>query len=119
MQQTKPSDTIPRIFDEPQQRQHVLDVGSVKELQPAEFYGRNAPARQLDFERTAVTGCPEQNGLLLEERAGLTILQDAFDDEACLVGFVTHRDKLRLRCGSPFGPKVLGEALLGVTDDAV
>jgi len=42
------------IFDEPQQRQHVLDVGGVEELQPAELYERDVPARQFNFKRTAV-----------------------------------------------------------------
>jgi hypothetical protein len=31
---------------------------------------------------------------------------------AGLIGFVTHRDKLRFRTGCPLGPQVLGEALL-------
>ena len=98
MQQTEPGDAVARIFDEPQQRQHVLDVGGVEKLQSAEFHERDVPARQFDFERTAVAGCPEQHGLLFEERAGLAVLQDAFDDEARLVGLVADRDELRLRC---------------------
>ncbi len=96
MQQTEPGDAISRIFDEPQQSQHVLDVGGVEELQSAEFYERNVPTRQLDFERTAVAGCSEQNGLLFEERAGLAVLQDALDDKAGLVGLVADGDELRL-----------------------
>jgi hypothetical protein len=66
-----------------------------------------------------VAGCPEQNGLFFEERAGFAVLQDAFDDKACLVGLVTDRDELRFCGGSALGPEVLGEAFLGETDDAV
>src|SRR5258705_9284485 len=96
MQQTKPRDTVARIFDKPQQRQHVLDVGGVEKLQSAKLHERDVPARQFDFKRTAVAGCPEQNSLLLEERTGLAVLQDALDDEAGLVGLVADADELRL-----------------------
>ena len=71
-------------------------MGGVEKLQSAKFHERDVPARQLDFERTAVTGCPEQHGLLFEERAGLAVLQDALDDKTCLVGLVADGDELRL-----------------------
>ena len=70
MQQTEAGDTVARILDEPLQCQHVLDVGGVEILQSAELHERDVPARELDFKRPAVAGCPEQNGLLFEERAG-------------------------------------------------
>ena len=111
MQQPESRDAIARILDEPQHRQHVLDVGGVEELQPAEFHERDVPARQFDFERTAVMRCPEQNGLLLQRRAAFAVLQDALDDKARLVGLVADGDELRLRSGAAFGPEVLGEAL--------
>src|SRR5215216_5304540 len=97
MQQPKTGDAVARIFDEPQQRQHVLDVGGVEELQSAILHERDVPARQFDFKWTAVAGCPEQNGLLLEDRTGLAVLQDALDDEAGLVGLVADRVAAWLR----------------------
>src|SRR6202034_4275407 len=75
--------------------------------------------RQFDFERTAVTGCPEQNGLFFKKRAGLAVLKDAFDDEARLVSLVADRDELRLCFRGAFGPEIFGEAFLGEADDAV
>jgi hypothetical protein len=66
-----------------------------------------------------MAGCPEQDGLLFEECTGLTVFQDAFDDEACLVGSVADRDELRLCCGCALGPEVLGETLLGGADHAI
>src|SRR6185312_10357114 len=111
MQKAKPGDAIARIFGETQQRQHVLDVSGVEKLQSTEFYEWDVPTRQFDFERTAVARCPKQHGLLLEERSGLAILQDTFDDEACQVGFIAHRDELRLRSRGTLGPEVLGKAL--------
>ena len=119
MHQSKAGNTVTRIFDETQERQHVLDVRGVEKLQSAEFDERDVPARQFDFERPAVTGCPEQNGLLFEEGAGLPVLQDAFDDEARLVSLVADRDELRLCFRGAFGPKIFGEAFLGEADDAV
>jgi hypothetical protein len=87
-------------------------VGGVEKLQSAELYERDVPARQLDFKRTAVAGCPKQNRLLLEERAGLAVLQDALDDEARLVGLVADGDELRFGSGRPFRPEVLGKRSL-------
>jgi hypothetical protein len=113
MQQTESGDAVARILDEPQQRQHVLDVGGVQELQSFKFHERNVPTRQFYFERTAVARGPEQNGLLFEERAGFPVLQDALDDEARLVGLVAYRDELRFCRRGSFGPEVLGEAFLG------
>src|ERR1700722_19823234 len=119
MQQPKSRDAVSRILDEAQQRQHVFDVCGVEKLQSTEFDERDVPARQLDFERPAVTGCPEQNCLLFEEGAGLPVLQDAFHDEARLVSLVADRDELRLCFRGAFGPEVFGEAFLGEADDAV
>jgi hypothetical protein len=115
----KRRDAVSRILDEAQQRQHVLDVRGVEKLQSTEFDERDVSARQFDFEWTAVTGCPEQNGLLFEEGAGLPVLQDAFDDEARLVSLVADRDELRLCFRGALGPEVFGEAFLGEADDAV
>src|SRR6202051_4837842 len=95
----------------------VLEVGGVEKFQSAELHERDVPARQFDFKRTAVVRCPEQNRLLFEERARLAILQDAFDDEASLVGLVADGDELRFGSGRPLRPEVLGKTLLGETDD--
>jgi hypothetical protein len=84
------SDAVSQILVEPQQGQHVFDVCGVEKLQSTEFDERDVPARELDFERTAVTGCPEQNSLLFEEGAGLPVLRDAFDDEARLASSRTE-----------------------------
>jgi hypothetical protein len=91
----------------------------VEELQAAELYERDVPACEFDFEWTAVAGCPEQHSLFLQEGARLAVLQDAFDDEARLVGLVADSDELRLGSGRAFSPEVLGKALLGEADDAV
>ena len=71
-------------------------MSGVEKLQSTEFHEWDVPTRQFDFERTAVARCPKQHGLLLEARSGLAVLQDTFDDEACLVGFIAHRDELQI-----------------------
>jgi hypothetical protein len=94
-------------------------VGGVEKLQSAKLYERDVPARQLDFKRATVAGCPEEDGVLLEECTGLAVLQDALDDKACLVGLVADGNELRFGSGRPIGPEVLGKSLLGETDNAV
>jgi hypothetical protein len=60
-----------------------------------------------------------RTGLFFEGRAGLAVLQDALDDKAGLVGLVADGNKLRLRGRGALRPEVLGETLLGETDNAV
>ena len=48
-------DAVARILGEAQQRQHVLDVRRIEELQPAVLHERNVAPRELDLERTRVT----------------------------------------------------------------
>ena len=115
MHQPKARDAVARVFDEAQQRQHVLDVRGVEKFQPAELDEGDVAPGQLDFERAAVARGAEQHRLLLQARAGLAILQHALDDVAGLVGLVAHGDQLRLCGGGPLGPEVLGETLLGAS----
>src|SRR6185369_504177 len=91
----------------------------VEKFQPAEFHERDIAAGEFDFKRTAVAGSTEQNGLLFQERTGFAMLQDALDDETCLVSLVADGDELRLRCRGTLGPEVLGEAFPGKPDDAI
>jgi hypothetical protein len=77
------------------------------------------PAGQLDLKLAAVTRCPKQDRLLLQQRAGLTVLKHALDDEPCLIGVVAHADELWLGAGSAIRPEVLGETLGCQTDHAV
>jgi Transketolase, C-terminal domain len=89
MQQPEAGNAVTGIFDEAQERQHVLDVRGVEKLQPAELHERNVAAGQFDFERSAVARCPEQHRLLLQQRPRFAVFENAFDDAAALVGLVT------------------------------
>ena len=111
LQHAEAGDAVARVLDEAQQRQHVLDVRGVEELQPAELDERNVAAGQLDLERAAVVRGAEQHRLLLQRASRLAVLQHALDDVARLVGFVAHGDELRPLADVAVGPEVLGEAL--------
>ena len=90
MQDAEAGDAVARILDEPQQRQHVLDVGGVEKFQPAEFDEGNVAAGQLDLERPAMRGGAKQHRLMLEQRAFLAIVKHLLDDVAGLIGLVAH-----------------------------
>src|SRR5947207_8826652 len=71
--QAEAGNAVSRVLDEAQQCQHVLDVRGIEELETAELDEGDVAPDQLDFQRTAVAGRPEQYSLLLQERAGLTV----------------------------------------------
>ena len=107
----KAGDPVARVLDEPQQRQQILDVRGVEELQAAELHEGNVAPCQLDFERAAVVRGPEEDRLLLQARANLAVFQHALDDVAGLVGLVAHADQPRTLGRLAVRPEVLGEAL--------
>jgi hypothetical protein len=109
MQQPEAGDAVARILGEAQQRQHVLDVRGIEKFQAAELHERDIATGEFDFERSAVARRPEQDGLLLQERAGFAVLQDALDDAAGLVGLIADGDQLRLCARRPLRPELLGE----------
>ena len=119
LHEAKARDPVARILREPQQGQHVLDVRAVEKFEAAEFDEGNVAAGELDFQVAAVDGRPEQNRLLLQDRAAFAVLQHAFNDIAGLVGLIAHTDQLRPLGRLAFRPEVLGEALGRQIDDAI
>jgi hypothetical protein len=107
----KSGDTVSRILDEAQQRQHVLDMGGVEKLEPAEFHEGNIAAGQFNLQRTAVMRCAKEYRLLFQRGAGFAVLQHTLDNETRLVGLVAHVHQLRLLGGGSIGPEVLGKPL--------
>ncbi len=112
-------DMVTRIFDEAQQRQHVLDVRGLEEFEPAEFHVRDVAAGELDLQRTAMAAGAEQHRLLLQRHAAFAVLQHSFDDVARLVCLVANADKARALVARAIAPKILGEALPGKADDRI
>src|SRR4029077_3777136 len=97
----------------------ILDVRSIEELQPAEFHEGDIATRQLDLERTAVMRRPEENGLLFQARANLSVLQDTLDDIAGLIRLIANADRFGRLHRLAVGTKILGKAFRGKTDHAV
>tara|TARA_Y100000815_G_scaffold195721_1_gene179238 strand:+ start:1032 stop:1265 length:234 start_codon:yes stop_codon:yes gene_type:complete len=62
---------------------------------------------------------PEQDGLILQPHAALTVVEDLVSDETCLVAFIADRHQSWLFVGGALGPEILCVPLLGETDDAV
>ena len=73
LQHAEAGDAVARVLGEAQQRQHVLDVGGIEKLEPAELDEGNVAPGQLDFELAAVVRGAEQHRLLLERNAGLAV----------------------------------------------
>eukprot|EP01136_Pigoraptor_vietnamica_P042676 Opistho-1_new@17125 len=119
LQHAEAGHPVARIVDEAQQRQHVLDVGAVEELQPAIFDERDVAPGQLDLEFGRMRGGAEQHRLLLQCGAALAAGEDALDHVAGLARLILHRHQPRLLGGGALGPEVLGEALLALRDHRV
>ncbi len=56
---------------------------------------------------------------MFQQRANLSVLQNALHDEPRLVGLVADADQLRLGAGSPIRPEVLRKTLGCQADHAV
>jgi hypothetical protein len=49
LQNSEVGHSIPRILREPQDSEHILDVGGVEEFEPAKLHKWNVTAGELDF----------------------------------------------------------------------
>src|SRR6185295_4158983 len=92
MKHAEACDPVAGVLDELEQGKHVLDMGGVQKLQAAELDEGNIAPRQLDLQRAAVGGRPEQDSLLLETRSLLAVRQHLLDDVARLVRLVADGD---------------------------
>src|SRR4029077_9726505 len=54
VQHAETGDAIARIFHEPQQREHVLDVRGVQKLQTAVLHERDVATGEFDLQRSAM-----------------------------------------------------------------
>ena len=116
---TKAGHAIGGVLCPPERGQHVLDVGGLHKFQPAELNEGNVAAGELDLQHGAMVGGAEQDRLLLEGRAVLTIAQHRLDNEIHLPDVVGHRDQRRFCVCGAGGPQVLCEALARSADDGV
>ena len=110
---------IARVLREAQHRQHVLDVSAIEKFQAAELDERNVAPGELDLKVAAVTGRPEKNRLLLQDRAPFPVLQHALNDVAGLLDLIADADQPGPLRRLAIRPEVLGEALGREIDDAI
>ena len=105
LQDAEAGDAVARIFREPEDRKHILDVGGVEEFQAAEFHERDVAARQLDLQRTAVMRRAEEHRLLFQRGADFAFRENCLAGIVGLRGFVADTDELRALGGLALRPQ--------------
>ena len=80
LQETEGRDAVARVLGPAQDREQVLDVRELEELEPAELDVGDVAAAQLDLELAAVVGGAEQHRLLAQLQAGLAVGQHRAHD---------------------------------------
>src|SRR6266542_2176570 len=109
-QQTVPADFVPRILENPQEREDVLYMRRLEELDPAPFLEWDFAVRELDLEIGGhVTGA-EEHGDLVQRRSFLVQLEDPVDDESRLLLLVASDDEPRLLAAGALGSEILRES---------
>ena len=114
-----PAHLVPRIVGHPQEREDVLHVRRLEELQPAPLLERDLAVGELDLEIGRHVAGAEQHRHLAERHAALVQLQHAVDDEAGLLRLVLRRHEPGLLAALARRPQILGEPLLGARDQRV
>ena len=102
-----------------QQRQQVLDVRGLQELQAAELHERDVAPRQLQLERGAVVRGAEQHRLPLQRQPAFALQQHLVGHPAGLLGFVGQLTSCGVLPSTPVAPQRLGKALAGLRDHGV
>ncbi len=97
----------------------VLDVRHLDEAQPAVLVEGDVAPRELHLERHGVVLGAEQHGLLLELRALLAVLEDAFAEPLRLLVLVAAGGEHRAAAVVALGPELLVAALGGLGDERV
>ncbi len=92
---------------------------ALEELEPAVLHEGHMAARQFEFERRAVVGGAEEDGLSFQRQPRLTLAQHFVDDPARLSRLVGHGDELGPRSGCNLAPEFLGVALAGRRDHGI
>ena len=115
-----PAHLVARILEHAQEREHVLDVRGLEELEAAPLLERDLAVRELDLEVGRHVGGAHEHRHLAQRHALLVQLEHAIDDEARLLLLVARRDepgRLRRRCARV--QRFFGEALERARDERV
>ncbi len=119
LQQTEGRDAVARVLGPAQDREQVLDVRQLEELEPAELDVGDVAAAQLDLELAAVVGGAEQHRLLAQLQAGLAVRQHRAHDVVDLPGLVGGHHQMGLLLRAALGEQALGVAFRREAHDRV
>ena len=80
LEDAEPADLVEGVLQDPEQRQRVLDVRGLHELEAAVLDEGDVAAGQLQLEHVAVVAGTEEDRLLAEGSALLAVLEDLLAD---------------------------------------
>ncbi len=119
LQDPEPGELVPGVFRHPEERQGVLDVRRLHELEAPVLAERDPPPGELHFEGRCGLGGPEQDRLVPERHPRLVAGENLPHDELVLGPLVPAGHKPRPRPPLPPGPEVLRVPLPGLGDQGV
>ena len=90
-----PAHLVARILEYAEEREHVLHVRRLEELEAAPLLERDLPVGELDLEVGRHVAGAEEHRDLAQRRALFVQLENAVDDEARLLLLVARRDEPR------------------------
>ena len=118
-QDAEPAHLVARVLENAQEREHVLHVRRLEELEPAPFLERDLPIRELDLEIRGHVAGAKEHGHFAQRRALLVQLENAIDHPARLLVLVLRRhERGRLAAGA-LREEILREALPRARDHRV
>ena len=91
-----PAHFVARVLEDAQEREHVLHVRRLEELEAAPLLERDLAVRELDLEVGRHVAGAEEHRDLAQRNAFLVQLENPVDDEARLLLLVLRRDEPRL-----------------------
>ena len=112
LRRAKARDRIGRVLRPAQEREQILDVRGLEELQAAVLHVRNAAAAELELEQIRVMSGAHQHGLIAQLQAGLAIREHVLDHVVDLGELVVDdRENRPLAGAAAYGVQVLRVAL--------
>ena len=119
LQDTEPADLVVRVLEHAEQRERVLHVRGLHELQTAVLHERDVAAGEFDFEQIAVMPGAEEHRLFLQGHAFLPMRQHGAADRVTLLGLVEAGAERRHALAGSVAPQGLLVTLRAQRDHRV
>ena len=110
---------VARVLGQAQEREQILDVRRLDELQAAELDERDVAPPELQLEPGAVMPGAEQHRLLAQLEASLAVSEHLLHDIVDLLVFARHRNQARPVRSPAYRAQALGVALRGQLHDGI